>query len=732
MTDNALRARAAKPSLLKKRVMPEPRELTPYGKAGMKLIPLHRFDHVDPRGKPRGKSPRDSAWTVRDYTDFDAEAHMAEGCNVGVRLSAEWVVLDADPRNYPAGRNSLDELAKRIGFTGGEAFCADNAHVVTGSDGFHIYMRKSPETSFVKELKDEHPGIEFKSLGSQVVAAGSIHPDTLKIYRWGIRSLQPSDARPVPNALIDIASRKDQPASSTCGSGLKLSIAQVRHCLTQLPPERFENYADWLAVGMACHHATDGDPEALEAWIEWSTEPGEAEYKWSTFHSDRPTQKLTGYSLFRMVESHGGTLPPQELGEGEFEPVEDIEPIYTDVGDEWVWVADAKAFVRRSDGKTYDEKQFESLYGHLAPKGTLFNRIVKNTFSMRKFESLSYQPGKPEFPGDGTYNLWRNSGIEPKPGDVSVFLDHVAYLVPDPCEREIVLDYLAHLVQRPGDKINFAMLIQGAQGTGKSALGSLMERIIGAPNISRPTNQELRENFTGWLRGCSLVIIEELMTGGSRELANKLKPIITDPKVRIREMYRPSYSMANTVNLLIFTNYRNAVQVDFDDRRYFVVFSPAETKPEDYYCRLFSYFDGEGPSNVAHWLLSRDISGFSAKGRAPTTAAKVEMRRETMGDAERCLAELFEVGDAPFDFDLVSVEDIRDYVPEPIARNTPRLGNIIGGFLREEAGAVKLDGRSRVGEKMKVLWALRNHDKWRETSAAERGRLYGARTFERP
>jgi Primase C terminal 2 (PriCT-2) len=109
----------------------------------------------------------------------------------------------------------------------------------------------------VKELTDEHPGIEFKSLGHQVVAAGSVHPDTLDIYRWGMLALPPTDARMVPISLTDIGSRKDRPAPA-CGSGLKLSVAQIRYCLSQLPPDRFEGYSDWLAVGMACHQATDG------------------------------------------------------------------------------------------------------------------------------------------------------------------------------------------------------------------------------------------------------------------------------------------------------------------------------------------------------------------------------------------------------------------------------------------------------------------------------------------
>jgi hypothetical protein len=223
MTDNAPRKGAREPSLA------NPRELAGYREAGLQLIPLHRHDYIDERGKRRGKSPRDGAWQLRDYGDFDAQAHMAAGYNVGVRLTDDWVVLDADPRNYPEGRNCLDELARKMGYEDGEAFCDDNAHVVTGSGGFQVFLRKSPETSFVDSMKD-HAGIEFKSAGRQVVAAGSVHPETRELYRVGMLALPFSLARPVPSQLIEIAGRKHA-AVFASGSGLKLSVAQVRHCL---------------------------------------------------------------------------------------------------------------------------------------------------------------------------------------------------------------------------------------------------------------------------------------------------------------------------------------------------------------------------------------------------------------------------------------------------------------------------------------------------------------------
>ena len=86
----------------------KPSSLRPYIDAGLQLIPLHRWDAVDARGRARGKSPRDGAWQLREYDSATvAAAADRDGANVGVRLPASVVVLDVDPRNFGDGDSLL-------------------------------------------------------------------------------------------------------------------------------------------------------------------------------------------------------------------------------------------------------------------------------------------------------------------------------------------------------------------------------------------------------------------------------------------------------------------------------------------------------------------------------------------------------------------------------------------------------------------------------------------------
>ena len=69
------------------------------------------------------------------------------------------------------------------------------------------------------------------------------------------------------------------------------------------------DYDQWLKIGMALHHATEGNEEGFKLWDEWSTKgksyyPGEAEQKWESF--DNSTDNLvTIATLFHYAKEAG-------------------------------------------------------------------------------------------------------------------------------------------------------------------------------------------------------------------------------------------------------------------------------------------------------------------------------------------------------------------------------------------------------------------------------------------
>jgi len=297
--------------------------LAPYAAAGLTLIPLHRHDHVDAEGRKRGKSPRDANWTKRDYADFNAAAHLSAGGNVGVRLTAQDLVVDVDPRNFPNGEtlqtdNPLRRLCHEASLDLGSY-----PTVITGSGGLHIYMRKAADVSLMDSRAD-YPGVEFKSRGRQVVVAGSVHLETKAAYEWDALGL-PLGADGAPDAPIGLLEIIRRPVAATPTGGGEYDQEELAAMLDRLHPEDFRDQDRWQQLMMACHHATAGD--AREEFVEWSTsdplyaEDGSIGARWDSLHanSDRAVTVRTLHKF--LIDAGAGDAIPRTPAADDFAEV---------------------------------------------------------------------------------------------------------------------------------------------------------------------------------------------------------------------------------------------------------------------------------------------------------------------------------------------------------------------------------------------------------------------------
>jgi len=691
----------------------DPEALNAHVAAGHELIPVD------------GKRPVKNGWRrMPALTPKEAMARLSAGKNIGVRLRDTHLVIDVDPRNFVGGVDSFADLAVDFGLP-------DAPFVCTGGGGFHHYFRKPEDTKIVGALPD-YPGVEFKSAGFQVVAAGSIHPDTGKPYRLDddALALSLSEAPEATTALLD-AIRKASRTSTT--DFAEIAPELLAEWLAEVNVEEYRDEQKWRDLMMACHSATGGI--GIEEFVAWSTsDPAYADHgdkirrRWNSLY-DKPGA-ITARTLIAALPANKRREATEALDrsapEDDFPPAEEGDTSPTSTGsiwNDWVFAADAMQFVRRHDGKKYGTDQWKAMYAGLYPDGEILGAVWKARVPIRKFEALVYLPEEPEFPdgeSGGRYNIWRKSGVAAKAGDVAPFLDHMSFLFPNEADRELVLDYLALLVQKPAEKIHFALLVRGAQGTGKSWIGNLMEQIIGRPNVVRPSNDEVTSRWTAWMEGAQLAVVEELMAIGRLEISNRLKPVITDPTIRIEEKGCKIYSIPNKLNFLCFTNHDDALKIEHGDRRWLVVFSPAVKKEPAYYARLFGYLAEGGAAFVKHWLMQRRIV-MNGHGVAPATSGKETMRRMSMGDAETCLLDLYESREAPFDFGLVRVHDLVAAVPDGM-RGRGNLTSRMSKFLKEEIGAAAHTRYTKGGANRPPwqLWSIRDHEEWESMGASGR------------
>lgn len=663
---------------------------------GFRVFPVAAGQVGKPRIKGWGREATTDEARLREWWSRWPDDNVAVACG-----PSGLVVLDLDTKNGKDGRMELDALEVEHGEL------PPTLRARTPSGGEHLYFLGDAGTTVDRIAR----GVDTRGSGGQggyVLAPPSSRPDGA--YSWLTDPGHPIAELPawvaeLVGRPVDRGERDETPAAEM---DTPQALSWARRYLEEDAPAAVQGAGgDATTFRVACTLRERGVTQETAATLMRELYDPRCQPPWGP---DGITLKVRNAYEYAHVRRPGSETPEADFGAPDVEEAEAVEvqqPKRRGVLEEWVWVAGPKWFVRRADSMRLDERSFNSMFNHLAERGALSEAIFKSKGAMRRLEGFCYRPGRGEFEGE-LYNLWRDPGVRPMTGGAPWLLEHASYLLPDPREAGLLLDWMAWVATRPGSKVAFACLLQGRQGTGKSFLGALMERILGEHNVSRPSNDELHSDFNSWASACQLVVVEELMAQGRRETANKLKTLITDPRVRVNEKHKHPYTIENAMSFLMFTNWDDPIPIDDDDRRYMVLMSPAQPRPPEYYEALFRRLEGDGPALALGELASRDLSAFPGQGRAPATTGKERMRRAGMGDVEAWLLDLYESGRPPLHGDVVSAQDLAEALPDRL-RRVPRLHNVVGQFLRRELRAEQL-GQRRTRDGRRVLWAFRRPD----------------------
>jgi hypothetical protein len=214
--------------------------------------------------------------------------------------------------------------------------------------------------------------------------------------------------------------------------------------------------------------------------------------------------------------------------------------------------------------------------------------------------------------------------------------NHFHHLFADKKDRKLLLDSLAHIVQT-NTRFNWAFLIQGAEGDGKTFFAQMMSAVLGHNNVRSILGENLGEKYTAWAEGVQFLFIEEVRLHGQDRYAviNKVKPYITNSMVPIRRMNTDLYEVLNTASIVMTTNFKDGVPVNSEDTRYYPMFSRWQTKAQldrfrvenpNYYAELAEALEPEYHGALRRWLLDVKIGkDFNPHKRAPVSSHRDEL-----------------------------------------------------------------------------------------------------------
>jgi hypothetical protein len=184
-------------------------------------------------------------------------------------------------------------------------------------------------------------------------------------------------------------------------------------------------------------------------------------------------------------------------------------------------------------------------------------------------------------------NTWRGFGVDPVPGDPTVFLDHTRLLTSGNGDGayEYLLGWMAHKVQNPGDQLEVATVMRGDEGTGKGGLGHALRRIFGGHGLHVSQGAHLVGKFNFHLADCCFLFCDEAIFAGDPRPMGVLKALITEAVLMVEKKFVDAHQNRNHLGIMMASNSDFVVPAGKDARRFFCVDVPDSRKDDREYFR---------------------------------------------------------------------------------------------------------------------------------------------------
>lgn len=247
-------------------------------------------------------------------------------------------------------------------------------------------------------------------------------------------------------------------------------------------------------------------------------------------------------------------------------------------------------------------------------------------------------------------NTWWPVDVPRAVGDATPFYTHMTKLLPNERDRYILLCYMAACVQHKGYKFQWAPLLQGVEGNGKTLLSRCVAEAVGRRYVHWPKASKLANQFNGWMVGKVFYAVEDIyVPDGRSDVMEDLKPMITGGDgLEIEGKGVDQISADICGNFMFNANRKDSIIKHRNDRRYGIFFT-AQQEAGDL---ARDGMAGAYMSNLYDWL--REGGGFAivsellhtfpipdeynpAKGmqRAPETSSTEQAIESSRGGIEQ-------------------------------------------------------------------------------------------------
>ena len=284
----------------------------------------------------------------------------------------------------------------------------------------------------------------------------------------------------------------------------------------------------------------------------------------------------------------------------------------------------APTILKRSAAELLMRRELENL-----PVPSKPNEVIRQFYAdpnTHMYEGMAFSP-LPQ--PDSILNLWRPPTLTPKKGDWGAIRKHLFEVICSQNRKNYsyLLRFLAHMIQKPEEKPGVMIVLLGRQGTGKGAFFQMLGRIWRYSVLQVTDVERVTGRFNAALGQNYVVVMDEALFAGDRRAQDRIKSLVSEPTISIEEKHQPQRVIESFHRFFAASNHEHFVQVDNDDRRYFILqVSDKVAQNEIYFKRLFEAIGSdEAIASFIHTLAKIDLTGFNPRV-APKTQAHAEQK----------------------------------------------------------------------------------------------------------
>jgi len=266
---------------------------------------------------------------------------------------------------------------------------------------------------------------------------------------------------------------------------------------------------------------------------------------------------------------------------------------------EWFKLGHPSSYIRIYEG----EMQFKSekdtrLYfkNIFYEKKVIVGKIVKtiktnfyetwsNDKNIRFYEKIVFEPNINKC-NKLLYNLYKGFkyyDLECEGAIIKEFDNLIKHIFKDEDYIDYFYSWLHHIITKPYEKTEKAIVIYSElQGVGKNSLIELIIRLLGVEYTSKiSTIDDLNKRFNSFLANKFIIFGDEIKAR-AKDLSDELKNIISQQQINLEFKGKDVITINDYSNWIFTTNNEQAFNIDYNDRRFFMIEVNNKLNIEDY------------------------------------------------------------------------------------------------------------------------------------------------------